>query len=207
MATFGLDIMDNFPVKMTVLKAMADLLRTTPMDRLSVKRICEAANVSHSTFYRNFKDKYAVAQWYLDYAYSQGVNKIGRIYSWQEGYYLTTAAIAEQSEFFRLAARSEDYNGVNNFASRQRRQALIDTIVDYKGQPLNDRLNFQIDVTIAMELWVFPKWYTGVYPFSLYEISRLIADTVPRELFELLNIPDEGIVPNPPESSRVDDEL
>lgn len=183
------DLMANFEIKMKIVDIMTELMKKTPIDDLSVDRICAAANISRTTFYRYFKDKYGVGQWHVQYCSSLGTAKIGRTLTWREGYYITEAAIAEHFEFYIYATRSNNYNGIDSFAPRMRRELLAETITQYKNRPLTEKLKFEIDATIRMETYLLPHWHYGDYDISLETACDWMASLVPHELFELLNTP------------------
>jgi AcrR family transcriptional regulator len=44
--------------KMVLREGLVKLLHTTPIDKITVKRICEAADVNRSTFYAHYTDQY-----------------------------------------------------------------------------------------------------------------------------------------------------
>lgn len=183
------NVMSNFEIKMAVMDAMTDLLRKTPLDELSVDRICNAANISRATFYRYFKDKFAVGQWHVMYCSSLGTAKIGRTLSWREGYYITEAAIAERIDFYIHAARSKDYNSIDSYAPRMRRETLRETIIDHRHATLTERLKFEVDATVRMETYLLPHWHYGNYDITLEQACDWMTEMVPRELFDLLNTP------------------
>lgn len=189
------DLMANYEIKMKVMDVMTDLMKKTPIDDLSVDRICTAANISRATFYRYFKDKYGVGQWHVQYCSSLGTAKIGRTLTWREGYYISEAALAEHFEFYIYAARSNDYNGIDSFAPRMRRETMTETIVQYKNHPLTEKLKYEIDATIRMETYLLPHWHYGDYDISLETACDWMANMVPRELFELLNTPVKSLRP------------
>lgn len=190
-------LLGDFQTRMVVLDAVGELMQHQPFDKITVTQICAQAGVSRATFYRHFRDKFAVPQWYLDYAHSRGTEQIGRTLSWREGYYLTETLVAEKLEFFVNVAKSDDYNAVDNYAPRMRRKALITTLTEYRQVALTERLKFQIDATVEMEVHLLPKWHYGGYDVPLDELCSWIADAIPRELFELLNTPLRPRIPRP----------
>ena len=183
------DVMANFDIKMSIMEAMTELMKKTPIDELSVDRVCTAANISRATFYRYFKDKFAVGQWHVRYCASLGTSKIGRTLSWREGYYITEAAIAEYFDFYVNVTKSKDYNSVDNFAPRFRREVLTETVVEHRHVKLTEKLKAEIDATAHLETYLMPQWHYGAYDVSLETMCDWMASMVPRELFELLNTP------------------
>ncbi len=191
-------LISDYQTKILILDAADKLVNHIPFNKLTVTQICEEAGISRATFYRCFKDKFAVAQWHVELAWSQGANEIGRTLSWQEGYYLTEVAIASRNLFYEGVAKSNDYNAIDNFAPRSRRKVLTETVTDYYKKPLTERLKFQIDATVELEVHLMPKWHYGFYDVPLKEMCAWVAESVPRELFELLNTPLRPRTTRPP---------
>ena len=191
-------LISDYQTKILILDAADKLVNHIPFNKLTVTQICEEAGISRATFYRCFKDKFAVAQWHVELAWSQGANEIGRTLSWQEGYYLTEVAIASRNLFYEGVAKSNDYNAIDNFAPRSRRKVLTETVTDYYKKPLTERLKFQIDATVELEVHLMPKWHYGFYDVPLEEMCAWVAESVPRELFELLNTPLRPRTTRPP---------
>ena len=180
---------EEFRTKMNVFDALDRLMQAASFDRITVKQICDEAHVSRATFYRHFNDKFAIPQWHLNYAYSRGASEIGCTLPWREGYYITEAIIAERRNFYSNVAKSDDYNAIDNYAPRLRKRTITSTLVECHHKPLTERLKFQIDATVELEVHLLPKWHYGAYDATLEELCTWLADSIPRELFFLLNTP------------------
>lgn len=183
------NLMADFDLKVRIFDALDRLTVSKSFDKISVTQICTEAGMSRATFYRHFSDKFSIPQWYLDFAWAHGVHEIGRTLSWREGYYITEADVAKHRDFFRRVARSNDYNAIDNYAPRERRKNLAETLTVYHGKVITERMKFQIDATIELECHLMPKWHYGDYDVSLEEICTWMADAVPRDLFKILNTP------------------
>ncbi|MEG2533301.1 MAG: TetR/AcrR family transcriptional regulator [Gordonibacter sp.] len=200
-------LMDGFQSKMHILDALDRLMRDASFDKITVTEICTEAGISRATFYRYFKDKFAIPQWHLNFAYSRGANEIGRTLSWREGYYISEATVFEKRAFYTNVARSDDYNAIDNYAPRMRKRTIAATVTDFHKHPLTEHLRFQIDATVEMEVHLLPKWHYGMYDASLEELCAWMADIVPRELFKLLDTPlmppsTKPVMPKPAEAFR-----
>ncbi len=143
------------------------LVEETPFDKLSVTQICEEAGISRATFYRCFKDKFAIAQWHVELAWAQGAKR-NRPHAFMEKKGTTSRrrTIASRNLFYAGVAKSNDYNAIDNFAPRLRRKTITETLTQMRKVPLTEHLKFQIDATVELEVHLFPKWHYGsmTYP-------------------------------------------
>lgn len=57
--------------------SIKECMKTTPVDRITVKDIVEGCGLTRQTFYRNFKDKYDLINWYFDKLVLQSFEQIG----------------------------------------------------------------------------------------------------------------------------------
>lgn len=188
-----LELFTNADMKLAVVDALDELMHDTVLDRISVSKICEKAGVSRATFYRYFSDKFSIVQWAVSYIHHQGANQIGRTLSWYAGYYTSELAVSEHREFFRNAAKSNDYNSLDKYAPRMRIKAFENTITQYLGLEFDDHLRFLCNATVQVETHLLPSWHYGEYDCSLEEVCRWMVSCVPDELRELLEKPqDDG---------------
>ena len=186
-----LKIIANSDLKLEVVRALDTLMLEERLDRISVKRICDVANVSRATFYRYFEDKFSIVQWYLEFLSTKGVDRIGRSLSWYEGYFISTALVHDNIQFFTNASKSTDRNSLIHFAPRFRRETMTRTLVDYRGVEMTEHLNYLVNAVAVLETTLFPAWHTGRIDCSLEEACKWMVECIPHELFELLNTPLE----------------
>ena len=57
--------------------SIKECMKTTPVDRITVKDIVEGSGLTRQTFYRNFKDKYDLINWYFDKLVLQSFEQFG----------------------------------------------------------------------------------------------------------------------------------
>ena len=184
-----LELFENVELKMAAVDALDELMKQTSLDRLSVSKICETAGISRATFYRHFKDKFSIVQWFIKFIHSQSTNEIGRTLSWYEGYYTSELTIANRRSFFSNAAKSKDYNSLDMFIPRYRREVLTTTLTDYHGIKIDEHLRFLVRATVEMEIHMLPTWHYGKLDCTLEEACRWLTECIPRELFEMLDTP------------------
>ncbi|MBQ9000961.1 MAG: TetR/AcrR family transcriptional regulator [Eggerthellaceae bacterium] len=185
-----LEIFSNADIKMSVVDAMDELMREKPIDRLSVASICENAGISRATFYRYFTDKFSVVQWLLKYVMAQGANEIGRTLTFYDGYYTSEVLILERYyDFFANSAKSNDYNSLDQFSPRLRKEVFERTITKHYKLEYTEHMRFMVNATVEMETSLFPMWHYGEIDCTIEEACQWMVECVPRELFNLLNEP------------------
>ena len=59
--------------KLAIADAMKQLMRTTPIEKITTDQILKNANVSRRSFYRYFKDKYELLEWIYNYDFCRFV--------------------------------------------------------------------------------------------------------------------------------------
>ena len=79
--------------------------------------------------------------------------------SWYEGYYSSELTVSRHISFFRNAAKSNDYNSLDQYAPRLRIAALERTITEFHGVELTEKLRFMVNATVQSEVHLFPDWH------------------------------------------------
>lgn len=92
--------------------AVRELMVFTPVDRITVKQIVERCDVTRQTFYRNFKDKYDLINWYFDKLAIVSFRQMGVSLTLREGLIKKFEFIKGERCFFTAAFKSEDHNSL-----------------------------------------------------------------------------------------------
>ena len=131
-----------------------------------MKCICEQVDIGKTTFYAHFEDKYGIIQWYSDLCFGLGVANIGRTLTWHEGHPISTTGHYERRE-----------------------ANLIETLRDYKHVEVTQQVYFQVVALAAAETAAFRRALAQEDPPTVEELTEILMDIVPRELFGLLEEP------------------
>mgnify|MGYP000205340242 CR=1 FL=1 len=70
-----MDVSEKMKYKLA--NAMKELLVHTPVDKITVKQIVDQCDVTRPTFYRHFKDKYDLINWYFDVLAQMSFKQMG----------------------------------------------------------------------------------------------------------------------------------
>ena len=85
--------------------SIKECMKTTPVDRITVKDIVEGCGLTRQTFYRNFKDKYDLINWYFDKLVLQSFEQIGVGHTVGESLTQKFEFIRSEKAFFTEAFR------------------------------------------------------------------------------------------------------
>ena len=84
--------------KYRLAESMKECMKTTPVEEITVRQICEICGVTRQTFYRNFLDKYDLINWYFDKLLIKSFEYMGQGKTVQEGLQLKFSYIGEEKE-------------------------------------------------------------------------------------------------------------
>ena len=97
----GIDVSERMKYKLA--NAMKELLVHTPVDKITVKQIVDQCNVTRPTFYRHFKDKYDLINWYFDVLAQMSFKQMGISLTLREGLLKKFEFIKGEGQFFAAA--------------------------------------------------------------------------------------------------------
>lgn len=103
-------------------EVLMDMLNTTSLEDLRIQELCELANVSKSTFYRLFIDKYDLAFWIYKNQADQVVTDFPDLSQWSEWTERIFDVILKNKTFYR------------NYASYRGQNSLFECLLRYYQQ-------------------------------------------------------------------------
>ena len=90
--------------KYRLAESMKECMKTTPVEEITVRQICEICGVTRQTFYRNFLDKYDLINWYFDKLLLESFAQMGDGLTVYEGLTRKFEFIRKERVFFAGAA-------------------------------------------------------------------------------------------------------
>lgn len=177
------DLEQGFDTKMRIVASVIELGKINSIDRTTTMQICEAAGVSRQTFYRYFKDKYDVVQWYNLYLMGDFANVISNGLTWEEGGLLNLHRTHEERDFYRVSLQlSKDVNSLYLSGQPMLLSLWTETLRTLPGFNLTPRLEFQLKAwTIAGNALVI-DWVMDGFRTPVADECDLILSCMPQEL-------------------------
>ncbi|MCI6885916.1 MAG: TetR/AcrR family transcriptional regulator [Lachnospiraceae bacterium] len=157
-------------------------MKTTPVDKITVKDIVEGCGLTRQTFYRNFKDKYDLINWYFDKLVLQSFEQIGMGNTVGETLTQKFDFIRSEKAFFTEAFRSDDYNSVKEHDFELILQFYKNLIARKTSRPLGEELDFLLEMYCRGSVYMTEKWVLGGMKDSSRRLSDTLVDAMPPKL-------------------------
>lgn len=155
------------------------LLNTIPLDKLTVKKIVDEAGVSKQTFYRNFEDKYCLANWQFLRDFFKSTSVITHEMTFEECMLCVYKGFGGRRTFLKNMFTSEDYNNLQNFVIFHMKDYIYG-ILELNGFDIKDvNLVLNVDTWIYGVLEITKRWILDDYDISEENLKKLFIETVP----------------------------
>lgn len=167
--------------------AVRELMAFTPVDRITVKQIVERCDVTRQTFYRNFKDKYDLINWYFDKLAIVSFRQMGVSLTLREGLIKKFEFIKGERCFFTAAFKSEDHNSLLQHDFDFIYEFYTDIIKKKYQREIPPDIEFLLEMYCRGSIAMTVQWVTGGMKRSTEDMAELLVRAPPPELAELLN--------------------
>lgn len=165
--------------------SIKECMKTTPVDKITVKDIVEGGDVTRQTFYRNFKDKYDLINWYFDQLVLQVFDQIGMGNTVLESLTQKFRFIVEEKAFFTGAFRSDDHNSLKEHDFELILQFYNDLIARRTSQTLSEELQFLLEMYCRGSVYMTVKWVLGGMKDTPEEMAGRLVEAMPPKLAEV----------------------
>jgi len=172
--------------KLLLALSIKDLMKSTSLDKISVAKVCEVANVSRQTFYRNFNDKYHLVNWYFHELCNKSFLLMGVSLNLEEALYEKFTFIENEKIFFSQAFKSDDSNNLINYDFEMIYQFYEKSIVKQIKKPLSKDLAFLLEMYCKGSIDMTVKWATGYLDISKEKLVELLILSLPVDLKQYL---------------------
>lgn len=172
--------------KYLMANAMKECMKTMSVEKITVSNIVEACSISRQTFYRNFKDKYDLINWYFDRLVEQSFDQIGTKTTIKDCLVKKLTFIQEERVFFTAAFKSEDYNSVKEHDFRLILGYYQKLIAEQGYEHLSHELESLLEMYCQASVYMTAKWIVTGMNKGPEEMSNLLVDAIPPKLGAVL---------------------
>lgn len=175
----------NNDIKYKLANAMKECMVSSPVEKITVKEICDTFGVTRQTFYRNFQDKYDLINWYFDKILIESFHQMGEGSTVYESLVKKFEYIRMEHLFFKAAFKNDEQNNLKEHDFELIRQFYIDQIEGKSHRKISDKLLFQLEMYCQGSVFMTTQWVLGNKNFTPQELAGLLADAMPKELADV----------------------
>lgn len=157
-------------------------MKTTPVDKITVKDIVEGAGVARQTFYRNFLDKYDLINWYFDKLVLTCFEQIGVSHTVEESLTQKLRFIREEKAFFMGAFCSDDHNSLKEHDFELILRFYEELISKRSAKAISEEIQFLLEMYCQGSVYMTVKWILGGMKEAPEDMARKLVEAMPPKL-------------------------
>ena len=132
--------------KYRLAESMKECMKTTPVEEITVRQICEICGVTRQTFYRNFLDKYDLINWYFDKLLTKSFEHMGRGTTVFDSLEKKFTYIQKEKAFFAAAFRYDKQNSLREHDFDLILAFYENLIHEKSGSPVSPEMHFLLEM-------------------------------------------------------------
>ena len=171
-------------MKYRLADSVKECMRTTPVDKITVKNIVEECGTTRQTFYRHFLDKYDLINWYFDKLVQVSFDRMGQGTTVYDGLVKKFHFIRQERVFFCGAFRSDDRNSLKEHDFDLILQFYLDKIMEKTHQVPDEEIRFLLEMYCSGSVYMTVKWVLTGMKFTPEELAGFLVEAMPRKLGE-----------------------
>lgn len=176
----------EFETRMRIVRATSKLMQDGSLNKISTAAICDAAEVSRTTFYRYFKDKYEIPQWHFQLIASTYLYEAGRSLSFYDANRLNTLEIQREREFYLPVFKTTGYQSLKEQQRRELVAVYSETLEKHKGVHVDEELSFQLRAYVVASTEAILEWGLRGMVMPADRLAHLLEGIVPARLHSYL---------------------
>ena len=172
----------NETIKYKLATAMKECMKSASVEKITVTEIVETCGVTRQTFYRNFKDKYDLINWYFDKILLESFEHMGEGKTVYEGLVNKFHYIQQEKLFFKAAFKNDDQNCLRDHDFQLICAFYTEQLETRMACRLSRQLQFQLEMCCQGSIYMTVQWVLGYRKCSAEELAHALASAMPEEL-------------------------
>ena len=168
--------------KLRIAEGMKNLLDNYSVEKITVKQIVEASGVTRPTFYRYFKDKYDLINWYFDILASKSIPQMGVSMTLREALTMKYVNMRRAGNFFPAAFRSRQQNCLVEYDYECIYQFFRDFLQKKTGRDVPEEQDFALQLYCSGAIVMTMKWAVGDMSKEPEVMADDLIDALPEKL-------------------------
>lgn len=163
--------------------AFIELIKEKPFDKITVKDIIEYSQISRSTFYNHFSDKYDIIRWYCDdqsHKILERTLENANEQSWYSLFYQFNKFTAKNRFFFKMIyLRDDSLTYVSSHFEYMYHQLKTLYLTKTGQENLTKEQHIQLLFIVKGTQATIKEWVLKDLPYSYQEISDICYNMIP----------------------------
>lgn len=168
--------------KQLLIESLLDLSKSTPVEKISVRKIVDNCGIGRQTFYNHFRDKYDL----IDYFYYSNTDRIinENVYKkpWKDIIIATLRFFYENRQFFKSALKETGQLAFINSCYEYTENMYIVYIKKCNNNKIAEDVLFQIEFNCYGAVSMLKKWFMNDMDRTPEEIGTNIWDAMPGKM-------------------------
>lgn len=172
--------MKRLTTKEYIAVTFEELLQNNNFTAISVQDIVQASNISRTTFYRHFEDKYSLMNWIYLQRIDEIIKNNANIKNWKNLVLEVYSFIYSKREFFRKAIHYQGQNSLPDFiyscsykyCVKIMKEALAVTI-------LPEDIDFSLRIYCGGTVHILKDWLISGAKQSPEKMTKFTCDNIP----------------------------
>lgn len=169
----------NEKTKYRLADSIKECMKTKPVDKITVQNIVDGCGMTRQTFYRNFKDKYDLINWYFDKLVLESFAQIGVDKTVCQSLCEKFKFIKKEKIFFTEAFRSDDYNSLKEHDFELIIGFYTELMTRKKQEPLSEDIQFLLEMYCRGSVYMTVKWVLSGMKQSPEEMAQSLTEAMP----------------------------
>jgi AcrR family transcriptional regulator len=144
--------------KYRLAEGLKKVMEKYPVDKITVKQIVDESRVTRPTFYRYFKDKYDLINWYFDKVASRSFKQMGIRLNLREALIVKFKLMQEEGCFFPAAFRCQCQNSLIEYDYNSIYQFYREFIRNHTGKPVPEDVDFVLKFYCIGSIYMTSVW-------------------------------------------------
>jgi AcrR family transcriptional regulator len=168
-------------------ESLEKLLRKKNLDNIQVSEIVAGTSLSRKTFYRHFKDKYDLANWYFAQFYEASFGCITEGLTWEEALMHYLEIYQQKYSVLKNAYASRDINGLRSYDIAITRKTY-EKYLTIRGADINsETMRFAIDIASRGGTDMVIEWLLSGMKMEKDKLAWLLKQTLPNDILKYID--------------------
>ena len=171
--------------KKDLAQALLLLMEHASLEKITINDIVTKCGVSRQTFYRHFKDKYDLVNWYFEIQVQKSFAIIKDSSTLKEALTKKFEFINEQYVFFHNAFLIDNYNSLVNYDYNYIYH-FYESIIQQKTGSISEEIRFTLEFYCHASIDMTVDWVLHNRPIQPSIIAQRLVELMPKKLEALL---------------------